>query len=121
MCDEGPKQQILPRAGGLVGGEHQQQRGEKCRHLLEEPGQRGRDHLGQSRGLHVAPVGELRLPVIDQVRKSRQDEGHAQRVEQIPVTVHLNLGSGLAAAATSKAGHLQMRSAAPLGAAGRGK
>lgn len=65
MYDKGPKQQIFPCAGGFVGGEHQQQRGEKSWQLLEEPGQWSWDHLVQRCGLHVAPIEELCLPVMD--------------------------------------------------------
>lgn len=65
MYEKGSKQQILPCAGGFMGGEHQQQRDEKSWHLLEEPGQWSWDHLRLRCGLHVAPVGELYLPVMD--------------------------------------------------------
>lgn len=91
MCDEGPEQQSLPCAGGLVGGEHQQERDEERRHLLEEPGQWRWDRPEQRRGPHVAPVGELRLPVMEQVCEPCQDEAQAQGVHQGPVTVHLRL------------------------------
>lgn len=98
MHDKGPKQQILPCAGGFVGGEHQQQREEKSRHLLEEPGQWSWDHLRLRCGLHVTPVRELNCPMIDQVCKPCQDEAQTQIVDQISVTVHLRSGRSSVAA-----------------------
>lgn len=88
---KGLQQQMFPHSGGFVHQEHQQQRDQESRNLLEEPGRSCRYFSAWTRGRHVSSVGALSLPVKHQVGQAYQDEAVAEPADRALVAVHLVL------------------------------